>query len=84
MNSTLVSEKMKIPFVDLKAQYHSIKSEIDNAIAFEAESMNHHPEMSNIYNRLHIRLSTHDAKGLTEKDFILAQKIEEVMKISYK
>lgn len=45
-------------------------------IAFECEAQNHHPDWSNVYNRLHIRLSTHDAGGVTEKDFKLAGIIE--------
>jgi 4a-hydroxytetrahydrobiopterin dehydratase len=53
-------------------------------IAFEAELMNHHPEWTNVYNKLKIRLRTHDADGVTEKDFILAKKIDEIAKINYK
>ena len=45
-------------------------------IAFECEAANHHPDWTNVYNRLHIRLNTHDAGGVTEKDFKLAQTIE--------
>ena len=37
-----------------------------------AESQNHHPEWSNVYNRVVIELSTHDAGGITELDFNLA------------
>ena len=48
-------------------------------IAFECEALNHHPDWTNVYNRLHIRLSTHDAGGVTEKDFKLAQLIEELV-----
>ncbi len=48
-------------------------------IAFECEAQNHHPEWSNVYNSLHIRLSTHDAKGVTEKDFKLAETIEAII-----
>ncbi len=48
-------------------------------IAFEAELMQHHPDWSNIYNKLHISLSTHDAGGVTEKDFKLAKVIEEII-----
>ena len=46
------------------------------AVALEAEKMNHHPNWENVYDRVKIRLSTHDAGGITEKDFELAQKID--------
>jgi 4a-hydroxytetrahydrobiopterin dehydratase len=48
-------------------------------IAFECEAQNHHPEWSNVYSALHIRLNTHDAGGITEKDFKLAEVIEEIV-----
>ena len=48
-------------------------------IAFEAELHQHHPEWTNVYNTLSISLSTHDAGGLTEKDFKLAHTIEDLM-----
>jgi 4a-hydroxytetrahydrobiopterin dehydratase len=44
---------------------------------FEAEAMNHHPEWTNVYNRVVIHLNTHDAGGkVTAKDVVLAQKIQ--------
>lgn len=46
--------------------------------AFEADHMNHHPEWSNVYNRVEVRLTTHDANGLTEKDIELAGRMEKV------
>ncbi len=48
-------------------------------IAFEVEKLNHHPEWLNVYNRLSIRLSTHDAEGVTDKDFELAFIIEKLI-----
>lgn len=48
-------------------------------VAFEAEAQNHHPDWSNVYNRLYIRLSTHDAEGVTANDFKLAQSIESIL-----
>jgi 4a-hydroxytetrahydrobiopterin dehydratase len=47
-------------------------------IGFEAEAMNHHPEWFNVYNKLNIRLRTHDANGITVKDFNLAEKIDKL------
>lgn len=48
-------------------------------IAFECEAQNHHPEWSNVYKNLNIRLNTHDAGGVTEKDFKLAMIIEKII-----
>lgn len=45
-------------------------------VAMLAEQMNHHPEWCNVYNKVHVRLSTHDAGGLTDRDFQLADTIE--------
>ena len=42
------------------------------SVALRAEAMNHHPEWFNVYNRVSIDLSTHDAGGLTKNDFALA------------
>ncbi|HWL14071.1 MAG TPA: 4a-hydroxytetrahydrobiopterin dehydratase [Opitutus sp.] len=46
---------------------------------FEAEAMNHHPEWTNVYNRVAIRLNTHDAGGkVTDKDVELAKRFEKI------
>ena len=47
-------------------------------IALAAEKMDHHPEIFNVYNRVEIILSTHDAGGLSEHDVRLAQAIDEL------
>ncbi len=46
--------------------------------AFESEKMNHHPEWFNVYNKVVVELTTHDAEGITELDFKLARKMNEL------
>lgn len=49
-------------------------------VAFLAEKMNHHPDWSNVYNTVSIRLNTHDAGGvITEKDRKLASAIDDLL-----
>lgn len=48
-------------------------------IAFECEAQDHHPDWSNEYKFLNISLSTHEAEGVTEKDFKLAHSIEDII-----
>jgi 4a-hydroxytetrahydrobiopterin dehydratase len=45
-------------------------------VALHAERQNHHPEWHNVYNRVAIRLSTHDVGGLSDADFELARAID--------
>lgn len=49
-------------------------------VGFICESKNHHPEWTNVYNKLIIKLSTHDSGGVTDKDFELANEIEKILK----
>lgn len=48
-------------------------------VGLQAEKMNHHPELFSVYNKVKIRLTTHDQKGLTDLDFKLAALIEAVL-----
>lgn len=46
------------------------------AVALEAEKMNHHPEWTNVYNKVSVILSTHEPQGLTMLDMDLAMKMD--------
>lgn len=64
-------------FKDFKTTFSAM-----TAIAFEAEALAHHPEWSNVYNSLNIRLTTHDAGNtVTEKDLDLANRIEQIIAV---
>lgn len=45
---------------------------------FEAEAIDHHPEWSNVYNRVSVRLTTHDTGGLSGKDIELANRFDAI------
>lgn len=46
--------------------------------ALVAEKLDHHPEWSNVYNRVEVRLTTHSARGLTALDFELARRMDAI------
>ena len=46
--------------------------------AIEAEKLNHHPEWCNVYNRVVVQLVTHSADGITDLDFKLAARMNEL------
>ena len=48
------------------------------AVALEAEKLNHHPDWSNSYTKVSITLTNHEAKGITQVDFDLANKIDRI------
>ncbi len=47
-------------------------------VALAAEKMDHHPDWSNVYKTVEVRLNTHDAGGLTALDFDLAKKMDRI------
>ena len=58
-------------FSDFKSAFSFMTS-----IALKAEEIGHHPEWSNVYNKVTITLTTHDILGLSDKDVILGQFID--------
>ena len=83
-------EKKLLRFPDWEYHENAIHAEFEfdnfrdcfsamSRIAFECEALNHHPEWRNVYNILTISLSTHDAGGVTDKDFKLAAAIEYIV-----
>jgi 4a-hydroxytetrahydrobiopterin dehydratase len=86
MNSAMVAEQLKalsgwegaenaiqknFQFADFSEAFAFL-----TRIAMLSEKMNHHAEWSGVYNKVSIRLSTHDAGGVTEKDIKMATAIE--------
>ena len=63
----------KLTFPDFNAAFGFM-----SRVAIKAETMNHHPEWSNVYNRVEIVLTTHDADGVTALDVDLARFIDAV------
>lgn len=61
----------KIEFADFNAAFGFM-----SRVALLAERMNHHPEWMNVYRTVDVRLTTHDAGGLTAKDIIMARAID--------
>jgi 4a-hydroxytetrahydrobiopterin dehydratase len=51
-----------------------------SSVALVAEARNHHPEWRNVYGRVVVDLTTHDAGGITEKDVALARAIDALAK----
>lgn len=47
-------------------------------VAFEAEELDHHPDIFISYNRVNLSLRTHSENGITEKDFKIAEKIDKI------
>jgi len=63
-------------------QFKDFKEAIDfvNEVAETADKEDHHPDIHIYYNKVRIELTTHKIKGLSKNDFILAAKIDELIK----
>ena len=64
--------KKTYQFTDFKAAFAWM-----TRVAMRAEQLNHHPDWTNVYNRVDVTLSTHDAGGVTSLDLELAEYMEE-------
>lgn len=69
-----------------RLERHYLFNDFSEALAFimrvglEAEKAHHHPEIHNVYNKVRLRLSTHDAGDVvTEKDYALARAIDKLV-----
>ena len=47
--------------------------------SFRAQELEHHPEWTNIYNEVHVRLTTHDLNGISSNDIRLAKRMEHII-----
>lgn len=63
--------RRQLQFADFNAAFGFM-----TRVAIKAQEMNHHPEWSNVYNRVEITLATHEAGGLTTRDVELARFID--------
>lgn len=68
-------------FMHKEWQFDSFKTAMEfiSKVADIAEHQNHHPEFLSVYRKMRVRLSTHDASGLTQKDFDLATAIDSLI-----
>ena len=60
------------------ANFHETMAFV-NALAWIAHQSNHHPDLEIGYNYCHIRFSTHDADGVTEKDIVAAKQVNALL-----
>ena len=63
-----------LQFADFTAAWHFMSH-----VADCAEQQDHHPNWYNVYSTVQIRLSSHDANGITERDFVLVQSIDQYL-----
>ena len=77
-----VGDRRRGGVVNVDVDVRRVRRSVDDADAgsvgagFEAEALDHHPEWTNVYNRVEVRLTTHATGGLTDKDIDLARRME--------
>ena len=64
-------------------EFKDFKEALDfiNKVGMISESMNHHPEIINNYNKVHLKLKTHDKNQITELDHKMAKKVDDLFNI---
>ncbi len=79
--SNLPHWKQEGKYLIRKVIFTSFKEALETmqVIGVACDRMNHHPEWTNVYNRLEIKLTTHDTGDISSKDILLAQKINEII-----
>jgi len=80
LNAELKSWTFDGTFISKSFKFHDFMNAFSfmTAVALHAEKADHHPDWSNVYNTVNIKLSTHDAGGVTLSDLGLARTIESV------
>jgi len=70
-------------FLQKSFQFKDFKEALDfiNKVGMISESMNHHPEIINNYNKVHLKLKTHDKNQITELDHQMAKKVDDLFNI---
>lgn len=65
-------------YIECKLEFEDFKQAFSfmTRVALYAEEVGHHPDWFNVYNKVEIKLSTHDAHGVTQKDLSMALFIE--------
>lgn len=70
-------------FLQKTFEFKDFKEALDfiNKVGMISESMNHHPEIINNYNKVHLKLKTHDKNQITELDHKMAKKVDDLFNI---
>jgi len=91
LEKNIIEQKLKELNLNTDAPWQVIENKLYKDFIFEdfisafgfmtkaaiiAQSMDHHPDWSNVYNKVTVKLSTHSANGITELDFNLAEAME--------
>jgi 4a-hydroxytetrahydrobiopterin dehydratase len=70
-------------FLQKSFQFKDFKEALDfiNKVGKISESMNHHPEITNVYNKVTLKLKTHDKNQITDLDYKMAEKVDQLFNI---